>query len=122
MMNYYATAGAPASYVYQPPAAPTMVPARETQSSALIPRTSTATQRGPKKSKIKLKPPQKIEKKKEETIELQLLIDDTNEMYKVYFNIELFPTMLEYFQYLSEQFNLPHPENFALRQEYPKGT
>ena len=43
-------------------------------------------------------------------------------MYKVYFNAELFSNMPEYFQYLSEQFNLPHPENFALRQEYPKGT
>lgn len=95
---------------------------RETQSSALIPRTSAATQRGSKKSKIKLKPPEKIGKKKDETIELQLLVDDTNEMYKVYFNAELFPTLPEYFQYLSEQFNLPHPENFALRHEYPKGT
>ena len=113
MINYYATAGGPASYVYQPP----VDPMRETQSIAHIPKTSTETQRGPKKSKIKLKPPQKIEKKKEETIELQLLIDDTNEMYKVYFNIELFPTIPEYLQYLSEQFNLPHPENFALRHE-----
>jgi hypothetical protein len=58
----------------------------------------------------------------DETIELQLLVDDTNEMYKVYFNAELFPTLPEYFQYLSEQFNLSHPENFALRHEYPKGT
>ena len=38
----------------------------------------------------------------------------------MYYNRSYYPTLPEYFQYLSEQFKLPHPLSFTLRKEYPK--
>ena len=52
-------------------------------------------------------------------IELQILINDTNELYKVFYNQSYYPTLPEYYLYLSESLKLANPEMFQLRREYP---
>ena len=54
-----------------------------------------------------------------QNIELQILINDTNELYKVFYNQSYYPTLPEYYLYLSESLKLANPEMFQLRREYP---
>ncbi len=66
--------------------------------------------------------PQKVEVKKQEeennrNIEIEMFVEDTNEVFKVYFNHAYFKTLSEYYEYLSEQLNLPHPHTFQLREQ-----
>jgi hypothetical protein len=52
-----------------------------------------------------------------QNIELEIFIEDTNQLYKVYFNKSLHPTLPDYYVYLSESLNLPHPSTFKLKRD-----
>jgi len=50
-------------------------------------------------------------------VELQIYVEDTNQPYKVYYNRGYYPTLPEYYRYLSENLNLSNPHTFVLRRE-----
>jgi len=55
-------------------------------------------------------------------VELQIFIEDTNSLFKVYFNKYFHATLTEYYEYLSESLNLPNPSTFKLKKDVGTGT